>query len=247
VNDEPTTLIVGAATMVGKALAVRLASREGNVVLADESEPALRECVASGGLADANPSIYGIDVRDRGAIESMCSDIIERFGHITYVFFDSDFSRDGGISQLSLGEWEDVLDHRLTPAFHLCQIVIPYMAQRRHGAIVLGASDVAVAGLDPHVSYVATHAALYAFAKSLALEFASHGIRVNSIAPGRLEARSSHSTRHYQRSDVNAKDIPMLRLGYPEGVAVVADFLLSARAAYITGQLIQVNGGRIAW
>jgi NAD(P)-dependent dehydrogenase (short-subunit alcohol dehydrogenase family) len=247
VNDEPTTLIFGAASVVGKALAVRLASREGNVILAGEDEPALREIVASAGLSDANPPTYGVDVRDRRAIESMCSEIIRRFGHITYVFFDSDVSCDGEISQLSLGEWQDVLDRRLTAAFHLCQVVVPYMVQKRHGSIVLGASDVAVVGLYPHVSNVASHAAIYAFAKSLALEFASHGIRVNAIAPGRLETRSSHPTRDCGGSDVDAKDIPMLRLGYPEEVAAVADFLLSDRAPYITGQLIQVNGGRTAW
>jgi NAD(P)-dependent dehydrogenase (short-subunit alcohol dehydrogenase family) len=246
VSDEPTTLIVGAANAIGSSLALRLASRPGNVCLAGETEPALRDIATSAGLSDVNSSIHALEARDRGAIESMCSHIIDRFGDITFLFFDSEIARPGGISDLSLTDWQAVLDGRLTAAFHLCQVVIPYMMQRKHGGIVFNGSDVAVAGLHRDASDVVSHAALYSFAKALALEFAPHGIRANAVAPGAVDVRSSR-TDDGEGSATNAAAIPMLRLGRPEEVAAVADFLLSDRASYITGQMIQVNGGRNTW
>jgi NAD(P)-dependent dehydrogenase (short-subunit alcohol dehydrogenase family) len=245
VKSEPITLVVGAANVIGRAVVADLTARRDQIVLADADGESLHEVATSAGLTDVNSKAYVVDVCDRHDIEAMCADIIDRLHHITYVFLDSEAARPGSVSEIALEDWEAALERRLTAAFHLCQVVIPYMIQRKHGAIVLNCSDVALSGSAGDVGGVASHAALYSFAKALALEFAAEGIRINSIGPGTIETLPGNiGGSDESEFGGRTKATPMRRLGRPEEVAAVAQFLLSERASYLTGQLIQVNGGR---
>jgi NAD(P)-dependent dehydrogenase (short-subunit alcohol dehydrogenase family) len=249
-GSGPTTLITGGSKRVAAATAVRLARRGDRVVLVDNNEPWLAETAdgirATGGHVDT----YALEMRDRGGLESMVADVGERLGGVTYLVSYTSGSREGHVSDLTLTDWQMVQDAHLSAAFHVCQTVLPRMLERRHGAIVLDSSDFAVVGLAGQAGFTAAKTALYGFAKALALECAPHGVRVNAIGSGLIEPHSYPGVppETWEAHLPTLKDtIPMGRLGRPEEVASVVDFVLSDRASYITGQLLEPNGGRIMW
>jgi NAD(P)-dependent dehydrogenase (short-subunit alcohol dehydrogenase family) len=125
------------------------------------------------------------------------------------------------------------------------------MVERKKGAILITSSDYAIIGMPTAANYAAAKTAPYSLTKSLALEFAPYGIRVNTIGPGPIDTpllRAGRTEAEWQdRLEAYENRLPMKRLGQPEEVASVVDFLLSHRASYITGQLLQPNGGQVVW
>jgi NAD(P)-dependent dehydrogenase (short-subunit alcohol dehydrogenase family) len=152
---------------------------------------------------------------------------------------------------MDFAEWWRLIDTHVTGSFHVCQAALGYMTEQESGAIVVTSSDYAVIGMRNASNYAAAKTALYAFTKALAVEFAPHGIRINAVGPGPIDTpllRSRGTPAEWQeRVRQYAGRLPMQRLGQPEDVASVVDFLLSDRASYITGQLLQPNGGQVMW
>jgi 2-hydroxycyclohexanecarboxyl-CoA dehydrogenase len=243
----PTTLISGGASGIAGATAVRLARRGDRVVFVDANEHRLAEVARAIGVAGGLAETYLLEERDRGGLEGVCADVVGRLGGISYLFSGAGEWREGLVSELALEDWQLVIDTHLVGAFHICQVVLPYMIEHRHGAVVLESSDLAVVGLAAQASRAAAKTALYALTKALALEFAPYGVRVNAIGPGLIEPVSPHADDPAGSHPEMKTAVPMGRLGRPEEVASVTDFLLSDRASFITGQLLQPNGGRIMW
>lgn len=251
-SDSPaTTLITGGAGLIGRATAVRLAAREQRLILVDVDERGLAETASAIHDAGREVETFVLDVRDRGAIDRMSADVDRQGGRITKLFSNVRLTHRGRVSEQTLEDWEAELTGHLTGTFHICQALLPSMVEQREGAIVLNSSDAAIVGLADRAGFASVNAALHALTKSLAVEFGAYGIRVNAVGPGLIEPLPPPTSGGVQEWEtvgpVLEHSIPMGRLGRPDEVAAVIDFLLSDRASYITGQLVQPNGGRTMW
>jgi NAD(P)-dependent dehydrogenase (short-subunit alcohol dehydrogenase family) len=251
VTPPTVTVISGAASGIGRATAVRLAARGDHVALLDMDAGKLESTASSILEAGGRAESWQVDVRDRPAIERVCAGVVDRLGTITYVFSNAGITGRQPVSAMTLAEWNAVVDTHLTGSFHLCQVALAHMVRQKRGAVVLTSSDYAVAGMPDQAHYAAAKTALYSLTKALALELAPHGIRINAVGPGPIDTpllRAGRTAAEWEeRLRVLHARIPMGRLGRPEEVASVVEFFLSDRASYITGQLIQPNGGQVLW
>ena len=157
----------------------------------------------------------------------------------------------GPVDTIAEDDWDRMIDTHVKGTFLCCQAALARMVPRGGGAIVTMSSDYAVMAVPNAAAYCAAKSAIYSMTKSLALEFAGDGIRVNALGPGPIDTpilRSGRDEAEYRRARVSiAERLPLGRLGRPEEVAACADFLLSDRASYINGQIIHPNGGQQTW
>ena len=250
-NGSSVSLITGAASGLGRAAALRLAKRGDRVALCDLTESALTETCSMirGHGGEAISAI--VDVRDSVAVKNWCADVAKQLGKIDCLFSNAGVTSRAAVHDMEFEEWRRLIDTHVSGSFHACQAALAHMVEQGSGAIVVTSSDYAVVGMRYASNYAAAKTALYAFTKALAVEFAPHGIRINAVGPGPIDTpllRSRGTPAEWpDRVREYEARLPMQRLGQPEDVASVVDFLLSDRASYITGQLLQPNGGQVMW
>ena len=240
--SENISVITGASQGIGEAIAHELSKEGAEVVLVDIQEDKLHHVVKTikgqGGKAWAYPA----DVSDAGQVKALTDTIIKKYSRIDHLVNNAGITRDGLLMRMKEKDWDAVMTVNLKGAFNLCQAIIRPMLSRRYGRIVNISSVVGIMGNAGQANYSASKAGLLGLTKSLAREVAARGITVNAIAPGYI---ATDMTKILQNS-VKEKFIdiiPMKRFGTPEEIALSVKFLLSDDAAYITGQVLSVNGG----
>ena len=241
-------LITGAASGIARAAAKRLAGRM-TVYAADIDDAGLSETVdeiaASGGSAKA----IAVDVSDRESVEGMVAAVD---GDIDAAFFAAGIHIRGTAETVLEEDWDRMIDVHVKGTFLCCQATLRRMrAQGAGGAIVTMSSDYAVMAVPGGAAYCAAKAAIHSLTKSIAQEFAQDRIRINALGPGPIDTpilKSGRTEEEYEEARKRlANNLPIGRLGRPEEVAAVVDFLLSERSSYITGQIVHPNGGQLTW
>jgi len=233
--------VTGASRGIGRAIAMRLSALGAVVVAAARAGNAaatVDEIRAAGGTAEA----IDLDVTDATAAEAAIKSMTERHGRIDILVNNAGITRDQLMLRLKRDDWDAVLATNLTSAFTLTQAALKPMIRQKSGRIICISSVVGQSGNPGQANYAASKAGLIGFAKSVALEVASRNITVNVVAPGMIATDMTNVLPEKTR-DALIERIPLGRLGAADDIAAAVCFLASDEAAYITGQVLAVNGG----
>lgn len=236
-------IITGGSRGIGRAVALRLAREEVKVIITyvkgkEAAENVVKEIITQGGEAWA----YQFDVADFTETQKIFEEILAKFGRIDYLINNAGVTRDGLFMRMKEEDWDKVIDTNLKGAFNCIKGVVRTMLKQKFGRIVNITSVVAFTGNVGQANYVASKAGLVGLTKTLAKELAPKGITVNAVAPGFIETdMTANLPEKIKEYMLNL--IPLGRFGKPEDVAEAVAFLVSDKAAYITGQVIHVNGG----
>lgn len=236
-------LVTGAGRGIGSAVARALAA-EGALVIVnyngskDRAEAVVKEIKASGGDALA----YGCDVSDFAACQTMVQKLIEQYQHIDILVNNAGITRDGLLMKMSEEDFDRVLDINLKGCFHTIRHLSRYFLKQKSGRIINISSVSGIMGNSGQANYSASKAGVIGLTKSVARELASRGITCNAVAPGFIETDMTDAMPDAAK-DKAKEQIPMGRIGQPGEIADLVVFLASDKAAYLTGQVIAVDGG----
>jgi 3-oxoacyl-[acyl-carrier protein] reductase len=235
-------LVTGAAQGIGKAIAMLLARNEADVVVSDINlEKAQETANEIQGMGRRSFAIK-VNVADLKDVERMVETIVEQFGRIDILVNNAGITRDRLILRMTEEDWDAVLDVNLKGTFNCTKAAIRYMSKQKSGKIVSIASVSGEMGNPGQANYAASKAGVIGFTKTIAREFAGRGINVNAIAPGYIQTPMTDAVPEKAKEELK-RMIPMERLGKPEDVAQAVLFLVSENSSYITGQVLNVNGG----
>lgn len=238
-----TALVTGAARGIGKAIALKFAEEGANIAFTDlvideNGEATKAEIEAKGVKCMA----YASNAADFAQTAEVVGQVHKDFGSIDILVNNAGITKDGLMMRMTEAQWDAVINVNLKSAFNFIHACTPIMMRQRCGSIINMASVVGVHGNAGQSNYAASKAGMIALAKSVAQEMGSRGIRANAIAPGFIETAMTAALPDDVRADW-AKKIPLRRGGQPEDIANVATFLASDLASYVTGQVLQVDGG----
>lgn len=243
-NDQ-WALVTGAARGIGREIASRLASRGANVVVGDvlEEEAAFAaEDIA--GEAGVQALSCKLDVTSADSVKKVVKDVMSEAGRLDILVNNAGITRDGLLLRMSEEDWDLVLKVNLKGAFVCTQQVVRPMMKAKYGRIVNIASIVGLMGNPGQANYSASKGGLIALTKTSAKEFASRGINVNAVAPGYIQTpMTDELSEEVKQAMLNM--IPSGRFGRPSEVADAVSFLCGPESAYVTGQVLQINGGML--
>lgn len=238
-----TALITGAARGIGKAIALKFAQEGADIaftdLVIDENGKATEAEIAALGVKCVG---YASNAADFAQTADVVAKVKDDFGHIDILVNNAGITKDGLMMRMTEQQWDAVISVNLKSAFNFIHALTPIMMRQRSGSIINMASVVGVHGNAGQCNYAASKAGLIALAKSIAQEMGSRGIRANAIAPGFIETAMTAQLPDDVRKEW-IKGIPLRRGGQVEDIANVALFLASDMSSYISGQVIQVDGG----
>lgn len=241
--EGKTAIVTGAARGIGKAIALKFASEGANIaftdLVIDENGKKTEEEIKALGV---ECKAYASNAANFAETEQVVNQIKEDFGRIDILVNNAGITKDGLMMRMTEAQWDAVIAVNLKSAFNFIHAVLPIMMRQRSGSIINMASVVGVHGNAGQANYAASKAGLIALAKSIAQEVGSRGIRANAIAPGFIETAMTAALPDEVRAEWCQK-IPLRRGGKVEDIANVATFLASDMSGYVTGQVIQVDGG----
>ena len=244
-SERKVALITGATRGIGKEIALELAKNGFDIAvnyrsMQDDMEDLKKEIESN----NVRCEFVGADVANFEQCENMVKETIEKYGKIDVLVNNAGITKDGLIMRMKKEDFEAVIDINLVGTFNVTRNVIPYMIKQKSGRIINVSSVVGVAGNAGQTNYSASKAGVIGFTKSLAKEVASRNILVNAIAPGFIDTDMTKVLSDNVKEGINAQ-IPLKRMGTPNEVAKVVKFLASEDSSYVTGQIINIDGGMV--
>ena len=243
--NEKIAVITGASRGIGAAIAKKMAENgatviinyQGSVQAAQAMEAEIRE---KGGKAVT----YKCDVSDFDKCEKFIGDIVKEYGRIDILVNNAGITRDGLLMGMKEEDFDKVINVNLKGTYNVTKNVIPYMMKKREGKIINISSVVGISGNAGQTNYSSSKAGIIGFTKSLAKEVGSRNILVNAVAPGFIKTQMTDILKEEVKNEISNK-IPLKRMGTPKDVANVVKFLASEDSSYITGQVINIDGGML--
>ena len=243
--ENKVALITGAGRGIGRAIAVALAKEGAQVIInyngSEKKALEVKQLIEEQG---GKAVTCQCDVSDFTACEVFFKAVTEKYGRIDFLINNAGITKDGLLMAMKEEDFDSVIDVNLKGTFHCIRFAARQMMRQRYGRIVNMASVVGVAGNAGQANYSASKAGIIGLTKSAAKELASRGITVNAIAPGMIETDMTADLADKVKDEM-MKQIPLKRFGQAEDVANAAAFLVSDEAAYITGQVLHVDGGMV--
>lgn len=241
--EGKVALVTGAGKGIGKEIALELARGGAKCVINYASSAAGAESVAEEIRAMGSEAMtYKCDVSDADAVQKMITDVMEQYGRIDILVNNAGITKDGLMLKMTEADFMAVLDINLKGAFNCMKAVTKPMMKQRYGRIINITSIVGIIGNAGQVNYAASKAGLIGMTKSAARELASRNITVNAVAPGFIETDMTDVLPDSVKEQLLTQ-IPMKKLGQTGDIANAVCFLADEKASYITGQVLQVNGG----
>ncbi|MBQ3960049.1 MAG: 3-oxoacyl-[Muribaculaceae bacterium] len=241
--EGKVALVTGAARGIGKAIALKFAAEGADIaftdLVIDENGKQTENEIAALGVKAKG---YASNAADFAQTEQVVAQIKEEFGHIDILVNNAGITKDSLMMRMTEQQWDAVIAVNLKSAFNFIHALVPIMMRQRGGSIINMASVVGVHGNAGQANYAASKAGLIALAKSVGQEMGSRGIRANAIAPGFIDTAMTQALPDEIRKEWIQR-IPLRRGGTVEDIANVATFLASDLSSYVTGQVIQVDGG----
>ncbi len=240
--SERIAFVTGASRGIGRACALSLAAAGHKLVIAARNQDQLEAFAAELRASGATVFVQPIDLGSSDSITEAFSHAQKDFGAITILVNNAGITKDGLALRMKKDDWDSVIQTNLTGAFLCCQQVMQSMLKARWGRIINISSIVGQTGNAGQANYVASKAGLIGLTKTLAQELASRTITVNAVAPGFIETDMTSVLSEEVKTKL-LSSIPLKRLGKPDDIAAAVRFLASEEASYITGHVLDVNGG----
>lgn len=244
-EDKKVALITGGTRGIGKAIAIKFAKQGYNLVINYVSDKTdVKELENEFKQCGSETLFIKTDVSKFDDCEKMVKNAIEKFGHIDVLVNNAGITKDNLILRMSVEDFERVIDINLKGTFNVTKNVVPYMMKKKTGKIINLASVVGVSGNAGQCNYAASKAGIIGFTKSIAKELASRNILANCVAPGFIDTDMTSVLSDSVKESINAQ-IPLKRMGSSEEIANTVYFLGGEENTYITGQVINVDGGMV--
>lgn len=241
--ENKTAVVTGASRGIGRAVAIKLASLGANIVLNYRSSiKSVEEVLAEIKAMGANAVAVQGDISNFAEAEKVIKAAVENFGSLDILVNNAGITKDGLLARMKEEDFDSVIATNLKGAFNCIRHATPIMMKQRRGRIINMSSVVGVAGNAGQINYAASKAGVIGMTKSAAKELASRGITVNAIAPGFIQTDMTDALSDKVKEEL-LSGIPLKRLGQADEVAELAAYLASESASYITGQVININGG----
>ena len=238
-------VITGGTRGIGRQIVLELAKNRYDIATNYRTEnDDLKTLVEEVEKIGVKINTYKCDVSDFASSEEFIKNVISDFGQIDVLVNNAGITKDGLIMRMKKEDFEDVIDVNLVGTFNITRNVIPHMIKAKAGRIVNVSSVVGISGNAGQTNYSASKAGIIGFTKSLAKEVASRNITVNAVAPGFIQTKMTDVLKDEVKEEI-LKQIPLKRFGTTEDVANVVKFLVSKESAYITGQVINIDGGML--
>lgn len=242
---DKVAFVTGGTRGIGKQITINLAKAGYDIAINYRNEnEALRETQIEIERQGAKCFSVRGDVSVFEDCEKMVKDIINEFGKIDVLVNNAGITRDMLILRMKEKDFSDVINVNLIGTFNVTKNVVPYMAKKRNGRIINISSVVGISGNAGQTNYSSSKAGIIGFTKSLAKELGSRNILVNAVAPGFIKTQMTDVLKNEVKEEIS-KNIPLKRIGNAEDVANVVEFLASDKSSYITGQVINVDGGML--